>query len=654
MDGVVASSRFARPTKWFGAAEAPSEEVHRVLLGTLYAQPLSLIIATLIGTFVTAVAAFVTELPVLAGGFYALTSIGILRILLVVALAPFVGTGSTRMLEAIYATGALAFVIVIGCFTAATIVLQVDPRVQAMVLAYAVGYAIAVGARDAGRPVIAVSQPILGGLPTVFALFLDGSLPYMTLALSLTLAFPAMGAIIYTLYRSLHDSIASAETSAQLASKMQVLARTDVVTGLANRAGFNHALAEAAGGLAPGTDLALFWLDLDRFKEVNDLLGHTVGDRVLAEVAARLRAAAPEGAAIARFGGDEFILICPVEDRHACERLAARVLDNVTRPLRIDAERLEVPASMGIALMPEDGLDADALMQCADLALYHAKVGGKNHSRFYDPSMSRNLVRRREIEAELRVAIRREELSVFFQPIVDLETGRIRTFEALVRWFHPEKGELKPDEFIPVAEETGVIVTLGNWITAQAARAAVHWPDDVNLAVNLSPMQLKAPGAALGILSALREAGLAPSRLELEVTESLFLEDNQATASFIRELSEAGVHFALDDFGTGFSSLGYIDRFPFRKIKVDRSFVSGPSVGRKSEAIIRAVAELGAQLDMEIVAEGLETVEQVAAVRAAGCTLGQGYYFSRAVPDYLAAMLLSQERLDSAPLRAAG
>jgi diguanylate cyclase (GGDEF)-like protein len=654
MRGVVAGSRFGRFGRWCGAAETPSDEVHRVLLGTLYAQPLSLIIGTLIGTVVTSVAAWGTGSPLLTAGSYALAAIGIVRVILVIAVAPYVRSGPTRLLEAIYALGAFAYVIAIGCFTAATIVLKVDPRVQAMVLAYAVGYAIAVGARDAGRPVIAVSQPILGGLPTVFALILEGSLPYVTFALSLALAFPAVGAIIHTLYQSLHDSIAAAQTSARLANKMQILARTDVVTGLSNRAGLDYALGEIANGCDLDSNLALFWIDLDRFKEVNDLLGHTVGDRVLAEVAKRLRAVAPEGAAIARFGGDEFILFCPVESRAACERLAARVLESVTRPLRIDADRLEVPASMGIALMPDDGDDADALMQCADLALYHAKAGGKNHSRFYDRAMSRVLVRRREIEAELRAAIQREELSIFFQPIVDLETGRIRTFEALVRWFHPEKGELRPDEFIPVAEETGVIVTLGNWITAQAARAAVHWPDDVTLAVNLSPLQIKAPGAALGILSALREAGLAPSRLELEVTESLFLDDDHATASFIRELTAAGVHFALDDFGTGYSSLGYIDRFPFRKIKVDRSFVSGPSVGRKSQAIIRAVAELGAQLDMEIVAEGLETVEQVAAVRAAGCTLGQGYYFSRAVPDYLAAMLLAQERLEGARLRAAG
>jgi len=282
-------------------------------------------------------------------------------------------------------------------------------------------------------------------------------------------------------------------------------------------------------------------------------------------------------------------------------------------------------------------------MKSADLALYHAKTNGKNQVSFFDQSMTRDLVRRKEIEAELRAAIERDELSIFFQPIVDLETGRIRSFEALVRWFHPEKGELRPDEFIPVAEETGVIITLGNWITSQAAKACAGWPEDVTIAVNLSPIQIRAPGAALGILNALKEAGLAPSRLELEVTESLFIDNDDNTTRFIAELASEGVRFALDDFGTGYSSLGYINKYPFSKIKVDRSFVSGPNVGRKSDAIIRAVAEMGSTLEMDIVAEGLETIEQVRAVRNAGCTLGQGYYFSRAVPDYLAAMLLAQE-----------
>jgi EAL domain-containing protein (putative c-di-GMP-specific phosphodiesterase class I) len=283
-------------------------------------------------------------------------------------------------------------------------------------------------------------------------------------------------------------------------------------------------------------------------------------------------------------------------------------------------------------------------MQSADLALYHAKMAGGNRISFFDASMTRELVRRREIEAELRGAIQRDELSLFFQPIIDLETGRIKSFEALIRWFHPEKGELRPDEFIPVAEEIGVIITLGNWITAKAAKACAQWPDDITVAVNLSPVQIKAPGAALGIQNALREAGLSPSRLELEVTESVFLGDDDNVGRFLDELSAIGVRFALDDFGTGYSSLGYINKFPFKKIKVDRSFVSGPNVGKKSEAIIRAVAEMGSTLEMDIVAEGLETPEQVTAVRDAGCNLGQGYYFSRAVPDYMALMLLARER----------
>src|SRR5690606_17820270 len=212
----------------------------------------------------------------------------------------------------------------------------------------------------------------------------------------------------------------------------------------------------------------------------------------------------------------------------------------------IDGRRIGTTTSMGVALMPDDGEDIETLMQYADLALYHAKVGGRNQIRFFDIAMTRDLVRKKEIETELRAALQRDELSIFFQPIIDLSTGRIRTFEALVRWFHPEKGELRPDEFIPVAEETGVIITLGNWITAQAAKACAQWPEEVTIAVNLSPLQIRAPGAALGILTALKEANLPPSRLELEVTESLFLDDNDNTARFMDDLAAEGVRFSLD------------------------------------------------------------------------------------------------------------
>ncbi|WP_271438487.1 putative bifunctional diguanylate cyclase/phosphodiesterase [Pontixanthobacter luteolus] len=613
---------------------------------TLYTQPTSLAIGAINGIVSTAIAAYVSDSPSIFIASMILSVIAIARVVAALGLSPDDQGRSTRQLEVVYEVGAFSYAFVIGCVAAMTLVMEAGAAVEVLMIANAMCYGVGICARNAGRPVIALGQLLLVVFPVFVAALIIGTLPFLFLALNMLLLIPAMASITMNVFKVLRDSIGSAETSARLAEKMRVLARTDVVTGLSNRAGLNHDMVEKLMDVADDKMLALFWLDLDRFKEVNDLLGHPVGDKVLTEIAARLTEVSPDGASVSRFGGDEFIVFCEVADRRESERLASEIHAEIMRPVRINGERMEIHASIGIALLPDDGVDADTLMQNADLALYHAKVNGRKQTCFYDKSMSRDLARRRELEAELRIAIQRDELSIFFQPIVDLETGRIRTFEALIRWFHPQKGELRPDEFIPVAEETGVIVTLGNWITAQAAKAAAQWPDHVTVAVNLSPLQIKAPGAALGIMNALREAKLDPSRLELEVTESLFLDDHGATESFIAELSSIGVRFALDDFGTGYSSLGYIQKYPFSKIKVDRSFVSGPDVGKKTDAIIHAVAELGSKLEMEIVAEGLETIEQVRSVRSAGCTLGQGYYFSRAVPDYLAAMLLAQEDED--------
>ena len=615
-----------------------------MLVKTLYTQPSSLAIGALNGVAATTVAAWLSGHSELLIGGLVLTIIAVARVTAALGLSPESKNTSTQKLELVYEVGAFSYALVLGAIAALTVWFESSAEVQLLMVANALCYGVGVAARNAGRPSIAIGQLTLVCVPMLIVTLVSGTIAHLTLFITMLLLLPAMASITLSIFSTLRDSIAAAETSAKLAEKMKVLARTDVVTGLANRAGLNHAMVETMMSVEPDTRLALIWIDLDRFKEVNDLLGHPVGDRVLSEVARRLRGVCPEGSTVARFGGDEFLVFCPIKDSRHAEMLASEIHAEIMGPMRIEGDRLEVRASLGVALMPEDGKDTDTLMQSADLALYHAKIGGRGQTRFFDRTMTRDLVRRREIEDELRAAIQRDELSIFFQPIVDLETGRIRTFEALVRWFHPLKGELRPDEFIPVAEETGVIVTLGNWITAQAARIAATWPEDVTLAVNLSPLQIRAPGAALGIRNALREAGLDPHRLELEVTESLFVEDNHATTAFIEELSAIGVKFALDDFGTGYSSLGYIHKYPFNKIKVDRSFVSGKNVGRKSEAIIRAVAEMGAQLGMEIVAEGLETIEQVHAVRDAGCTLGQGFYFSRAVPDYLAAMLLAQER----------
>ncbi len=626
------------------------DRVREILVETLYSQPSSLAIAALTGILASLVAAQQTNQPQITNLAIIVSLIAYARIIMAYFLPRLIGRDS-RKLESLYEMGAFSYALFMGLLAAMTVHLKAPPDVQMLMVCNAVGYAAAIAARNAGRLVIAIGQVVLSLGPICFVLARQESPALLALAVSVFALLPAMVLIALKVFRTLRNSIAAAETSARLAERMQILARSCVVTGLLNRAGLNHHLVETLAGLGPSKKLAMFWMDLDKFKEVNDSLGHQLGDKLLAEVATRLKNAAPDGATVARFGGDEFIVACEVSSHSAVEALAQKMMDEITRPMRIDGHRLQIASSMGIAVLPDDGEDIDTLMQGADLALYHAKVNGRKQVSFFDPAMTRDLVRRREIESELRLALQRDELSIFFQPIIDLKTGRIRAFEALVRWFHPEKGELRPDEFIPVAEETGAIITLGNWITVQAAKAAAAWPEDVTIAVNLSPVQIKAPGAALGILNALREARLDPRRLELEITETVLLDHSQNTEHFINELSNAGVRFALDDFGTGYSSLGYLNKYPFSKIKVDRSFVSGIHAGKKSDAIIRAVSGMATSLGMEIVAEGLETIEQVEAVREAGCTMGQGYYFSRAVPDYLAAMLLTKEREESTPPR---
>jgi diguanylate cyclase (GGDEF)-like protein len=554
--------------------------------------------------------------------------------------------------------GALIFAAIIGIAAALALVTDAPKDLQVLLVGYAMtlGAGIAIG--NAGRPMVAVGQMVCTFLPICVACVWVGTLPLLVLALILPTLTAGLTFIAFNVFASLSRQVRAAGESARLASQMREQACTDPVTGLANRFGFESA---ARGLLAlhdPRMHVALFWLDIRRFKEINDMLGHHAGDQVLREVATRLRSRIPPGtqdqAIAARFGSDEFLLLARLPSRRAVEQLADDLCADMDQPFRIASQRIERGASIGIALLGKDCPDLDRLMQNAGLALYHAKIGGQPQVCYFNPAMTRDLARRKEIEAELRGAIQRDELSIYFQPIIDLATGRIRAFEALVRWFHPEKGELTPDEFIPVAEDTGLIITLGNWITRTAARACASWPDDVRLAVNLSPAQIRAPGAALGIVAALKEAHLDPSRLELEVTESLFMEDKHETTVFMEQLAAQGVKFALDDFGTGYSSLHYINKYPFSTIKVDRSFVSGPATGLRTEAIIRAVAEMGATLGMDIVAEGLETPEQVDAVRRAGCTLGQGYHFSRAVPEHLALRLIEDERRLAGRLLAAG
>jgi diguanylate cyclase (GGDEF)-like protein len=626
----------------FGTGSA-NHGVREMLIGSLYSQTCCVALAGLCGMLLSLPAVLHGHRPAINAVVLAMAVVTISRVALA-WLLPRISGHDTRPLERLFAVGALSYAALTGLLAALAVAYDIPATARTMAVVYAVGYAASASARHAGRPFIAISQLVLTLTPLMVVAAVKPDADTRLLVPAGLLMLAGMFTTTRDIHRVLRDSITSAETSARLAEKMQLLARTDVVTGLLNRAGLNHQLLERSMTLAPDQQLALIWVDLDRFKEVNDTLGHQWGDRLLCEVGARLRKASPAEACVGRFGGDEFIVACEANTRAAVSALAQRLLAEVTRPMRLDDKSLEIACSIGIALLPEDGPDLDSVMQGADLALYDAKLNGRKQVSFFTPAMARALVQRKEIEADLRRALTQGELTVHYQPIHDLATGRLRSFEALVRWFHPEKGEIRPDEFIPIAEETGVIITLGNWITAQAAQAAAHWPEDITLAVNLSPLQIRAPGAALGILSALREARLPAHRLELEVTERVLMEHSANTEAFMAELSEAGVRFALDDFGTGYSSLSYLARYPFGKIKVDRSFVSGEGAGIKHAAIIRAVSSMGAALGMEIVAEGLETADQVRAVREAGCTLGQGYHYSKAVPEAGATALIARDR----------
>ena len=610
----------------------------------MHTQPVSLFIAATCGIGVAWICALGSGLPPMI----ALASVFTTLAVGLIALSVWLQRDPERIflpwLEDYYPIGAFAYATLVGLIAAAMMPASVPADLRVLSIVYAVAYSSGVCFRSAGRPLVAVGQLACVLIPIVVTSLAANSMAYTMLAIMLLLYGFSMSHVTLRVFQQMSEQILAADSSMKHAAEMREQARTDQVTGLHNRTGFSHLLDLMAGTLPEGEKIVLIWLDLRRFKEVNETLGHRTGDRILAETARRLRTITPERGLIARFGSDEFLVAARTGSRVEAEAVAALVQQTLDRSHRVDGKRIESGASVGAALLPDDADRPEALLQAADLALFHAKAQRLDRVCFFEHDMTRELARRKELEDELRSAIQKDELAIFFQPIVDLSTGRIRKFEALVRWFHPDKGEIAPGEFIPVAEDTGLIITLGNWITAQAAKAAATWPDDVVLSVNLSPAQIKAPGAALGIKAALRGAGLAPGRLELEVTESLFVEDNASTAAFMTELGRQGVRFSLDDFGTGYSSLHYVNRYPFSTIKVDRSFISGPNTGRRSDAIVRAVAEMGRTLDMEIVAEGLETLDQVQSVRRARCTLGQGYYFSRAVPDYLALMLLAQER----------
>jgi diguanylate cyclase (GGDEF)-like protein len=413
------------------------------------------------------------------------------------------------------------------------------------------------------------------------------------------------------------------------------LARFDSLTGLPNRAMMRQTLEEALRNAAHRQKgCALFMIDLDRFKNVNDTLGHPVGDALLRHVAERLKSVMGNHGQVGRLGGDEFQAVLPgAVDIGLLESLARTLIDQVSRPYLVEGHKVTIGASVGIVIGDPGRASADALVRNADLALYAAKGAGRGKHCFYEASMHSEAAERQLLEDDLRQAIERGELSVHYQPVVHTAGEEISGFEALVRWEHPKRGAISPSKFIPLAEEAGLIGRIGEWVLRTALDEAAKWPEHVRVAVNLSPLQFNDPGVAVMVGNHLRETGVRPDRLELEITEGVFLAEGDSTDETFARLKALGVRLALDDFGTGYSSLGYLKKAPFDKIKIDQSFVRGAaSTTNRNAAIIRAIVTLAETLAMDTCAEGVETHDDLQLIRELGVSMVQGYIFGKPSP----------------------
>ncbi|MFA1674088.1 putative bifunctional diguanylate cyclase/phosphodiesterase [Rhizobium mongolense] len=431
-------------------------------------------------------------------------------------------------------------------------------------------------------------------------------------------------------YVATHEDVTE---SVRAEEQIKHMAGHDPLTGLPNRTLLREKLEKELALGNGGKRCALLCLDLDHFKRANDTLGHAVGDLLLKAVTDRLKTCLGEGDSIARLGGDEFVVFQEeVQTKERAAALAQRLVNAIGETFIVEGQPVQIGVSIGIAIAPDDGDTADGVLRNADTALYKAKTDGRGTYCFFEPAMDAGIQKRRKLEVDLRQAIAGRQFEIYYQPQVNAGTEEVVGFEALLRWHHPERGLVSPAEFIPLAEETGLIVPLGEWVLRQACKDAASWPGHVRVAVNLSPVQFRSPSLTHTVISALADSGLSAFQLELEITESVLLTDSKTALATLHHIKGLGVRIAMDDFGTGYSSLSYLRLFPFDKIKIDQSFIRELGDSKDCAAIVKAVVDLGSSLGITTTAEGVETTDQLDQVREHGCTEIQGYFFGKPLP----------------------
>lgn len=630
-----------------------ARQVRAALVSTLYTSPASLAIGAIAGSVTAACIAYVTGSFALLIVSIAIHLVGVLRIASAVIYLRGEAKGRTREQlhwERIYEIGAWLYASLLGAQAFFTLTNTTNTVILLMAMVMATGYSAGVAARNAGRPVIAIGQLCLGTLPMALGLFLMGTALSITLGLCIVIFVLGMVDISLQIYEVVYTALSGKQEKSEVAARFEKMARSDMLTGLDNRLAMQMRLGDLLDdiGKLETEKLAVIWMDLDHFKTINDTLGHLAGDKVLIVTAQRVKAVLGSRGWLARFGGDEFVIMALVDTTEEAELLGNEILESVSQPVSINDNTVEVAASLGVAVAPDHGAQSEVMLKNADIALYHSKNEGGKSVRIFEPFMHEDFLLHRQIESGLTEAMAKDQFTVLFQPIIDLATGRTRSCEALLRWNHPELGDVSPAVFIPVAESAGLIGDITEWVLRKACEAAAEWPEEVNVSVNISPALLKQNNLPVKIIETLVNTGMVARRLELEITESVLLDKNPHTNSLLRQLQKMGLRLCLDDFGTGFSSLTYLRSWEFDTIKIDKSFIRNIGNSPTDQKIIGAVVQLAKSLEVATVAEGVETEEQLTRVREAGCSRVQGFYYARPMTAPQAQQRLAMETVSNA------